>query len=599
MSALPKKRKIDQEGRKFNQEWTWRYFFIENASKCLCLVCRESLAAPKEYNVRRHYETKHARDFSALSDSERKTKSEDLKRKLLAEQSIFTKAKNTSEAATRASFQISRQIARSGRPFTDGDFIKECLMVASEEMCPDKKLVFQNLSLSRMTVQRRVHDIADDLSKQLEKSCSHFVYYSLALDESTDIKDTAQLLVFIRGVNENFEVTQELAELCSMHGRTTGEEISKEVKDVIEKLKLPWEKLAGVCTDGAPAMMGKRNGAVALLQEYSGVELKQYHCVLHQEALCAKVMKFDHVMKVVTSVVNFIRARGLKHRKFQEYLKEMESEHMDIPYHTEVRWLSRGNVLSRFVALKADIIAFLQEEGKHIPELEEEQWSWDLAFLSDISSHLNTLNTALQGKDHLISDMVSAIFAFQGKLRLFKLQLEGGSIVHFPICQKLFPTGENRKTAAATYAPQVENLLSEFQQRFKAFESEKSNYDLFRDPFSVAPEDTDPTLQLELIDLQCSPELKSMHRESQLLDFYRSLDRSKYGNLVDHALKLASLFGSTYVCEQTFSLMTLNKNRLRSSMTDMTLRDVLKTATSAMMPDIENLSAAKRCNVSH
>ncbi|KAM7302595.1 general transcription factor II-I repeat domain-containing protein 2-like [Ixodes scapularis] len=280
-------------------------------------------------------------------------------------------------------------------------------------------------------------------------------------------------------------------------------------------------------------------------------------------------MKFDHVMKVVTSVVNFIRARGLKHRKFQGYLKEMESEHMDIPYHTEVRWLSRGNVLSRFVALKADIIAFLQEEGKHIPELEEEQWSWDLAFLTDISSHLNTLNIALQGKYHLISDM------------------------------KLFPTGENRKTVAATYAPQVEYLLSEFQQRFKAFESEKSNYDLFRDPFSVAPEDTGPTLQLELIDLECSPELKSMHRESQLLDFYRSLDRSKYGNLVDHALKLASLFGSTYVCEQTFSLVTLNKNCLQSSMTDMTLRDVFKTVTGAMTPDIENLSAAKRCNVSH
>lgn len=70
-----------------------------------------------------------------------------------------------------------QQIAYSGCPFTDGDLIKECLLVASEEMCPDKKLIFQNLSLSRMTVKRREHDIADDLSKQLEKSCGHFVCY--------------------------------------------------------------------------------------------------------------------------------------------------------------------------------------------------------------------------------------------------------------------------------------------------------------------------------------------------------------------------------------------------------------------------------------
>lgn len=30
----------------FNHEWTYRYFFTENASKCICLVCRESLAVP-------------------------------------------------------------------------------------------------------------------------------------------------------------------------------------------------------------------------------------------------------------------------------------------------------------------------------------------------------------------------------------------------------------------------------------------------------------------------------------------------------------------------------------------------------------------------
>lgn len=41
-------------------------------------------------------------------------------------------------------------------------------------------------------------------------------------------------------------------------------------------------------------------------------------------------------------------------------------------------------------------------------------------------------------------------------------------------------------------------------------------------------------------------------------------------------LKLTSLFGSTYVWEQAFSLMTLNKNRLWSATTDITMRGALK-----------------------
>jgi hypothetical protein len=41
------------------------------------------------------------------------------------------------------------------------------------------------------------------------------------MDERTDSKDTAQLLIFIRGTDENFAIPEELAGLCSMKGHTT------------------------------------------------------------------------------------------------------------------------------------------------------------------------------------------------------------------------------------------------------------------------------------------------------------------------------------------------------------------------------------------
>ena len=55
---------------------------------------------------------------------------------------------------------------------------------------------------------RRVEVIAEDLSHQLYKMCKDFVWYSLALDESTDAQDTSQLMIFIHGINENFIVTR-------------------------------------------------------------------------------------------------------------------------------------------------------------------------------------------------------------------------------------------------------------------------------------------------------------------------------------------------------------------------------------------------------
>ena len=58
-------------------------------------------------------------------------------------------------------------------------------------MCPEKSATLSNVSLSRMTVQRRVDDIAGDIRHQLQIRASSFCHFSLALDESTDVSDTA------------------------------------------------------------------------------------------------------------------------------------------------------------------------------------------------------------------------------------------------------------------------------------------------------------------------------------------------------------------------------------------------------------------------
>ena len=67
MASAIKKTKLGCENRSFNNDWILKYLFISPnlpnlPSKPMCLLCNECVSAVKEYNVKRHFTTKHA-DF--------------------------------------------------------------------------------------------------------------------------------------------------------------------------------------------------------------------------------------------------------------------------------------------------------------------------------------------------------------------------------------------------------------------------------------------------------------------------------------------------------------------------------------------------------
>ena len=104
---------------------------------------------------------------------------------------------------------------------------------------------------------------------------------------------------------------------------------------------------------------------------------------------------------------------------------------------------------------------------------------------------------------------------------------------------------------------------------------------------------------MELIELLASSVYKSKGGESSLQDFYKCLNKERFQNLLNLAKQMFSLFGNTYICEQTFSVMNLNKNKQRSSLNDGHLKDILKISSSCIVPDYDVLVANKRCNISH
>lgn len=73
------------------------------------------------------------------------------------------------------------------------------------------------------------------------------------------------------------------------------------------------------------------------MEEEGVEEAIDLHCIIHQQALCRKCLKFDNVMSAVVKCINQIRSKGLKLQRFRTFLEEMKSEYGDMLYFTEAR----------------------------------------------------------------------------------------------------------------------------------------------------------------------------------------------------------------------------------------------------------------------
>ena len=183
------------------------------------------------------------------------------------------------------------------------------------------------------------------------------------------------------------------------------------------------DKLCGVATNGAPVIVGKHKSVVSLLKkemDARGIRrdrLVSFHCIVHQQSLGAKSVKFDHVVSVITDCINFIKKRDLNNRIFMQVLKDFDADYDDLLYFCAVCWTSCGNMLGRFHSLLPEI-EFRNLKKCPLTELEDENWLCNLVYMVDITKHLNDLNVQLQGPDQLLHSMFSKIKSFTSMLNL-------------------------------------------------------------------------------------------------------------------------------------------------------------------------------------
>ena len=524
------------------------------------------------------------------------------KANLRQQQTCFTKIEKENVASVTASYELSRMIAMSGKSYSE-DFVKQCLVKTVQIVCPEKAHLFQGISLTRNTGAERIDEMSGDLKQQLKAASSRFEHFSIAIDETVDITGIAQLAVFIRASDSEFNTYEELIELIPMHDTTTSQDIFEKLEQVRHDYGLDWSKLACLSTDSAANMVGRHNGVAAMLRtkienSHPDSSFAHFHCIIHQQNLCSKILKLDHVLSLVTETVNYIRGCALNHRQFSQLLKDMDNQFTDVPFYTEVRWLSCHKVLKRFYLLRQEIIMFLEMKGQNTDEIKDESWLQDLAFAADITAQLTDLNLKLQGKNKLITQLYDDIKCFITKLSSWKSQLSNENLFHFPKCKELKNTANTQSVLSfAKYDSHLE-LSKEFQERICDFLSFEHHFALFSAPFTFDVAKAEESLQMELLEMQSDSTLRAKYLEVGIPGFFSYLP-AKFKNFRKFATRIMAMFGSTYVCEQLFSFMKSTKTSQRTRLTDQHLSSLIKVGTAqTFQPDIPKIVIEKRCQAS-
>ena len=147
--------------------------------------------------------------------------------------------------------------------------------------------------------------------------------------------------------------------------------------------------------------------------------------MLHRHSLAAKPLpgKLKKVLSIAVSAVNCIRRNALNLRLFKAFCNEVGAKHSIRLYHTETRWLSRGRVFTHVFKLRKEIGMFLKPWGSSlVVHFESESFILSLANFSKIFTHLNDLNTSIQGKGINMITGREKISAFTRKLSSFNLE---------------------------------------------------------------------------------------------------------------------------------------------------------------------------------
>jgi hypothetical protein len=288
----------------------------------------------------------------------------------------------------------------------------------------------------------------------------------------------------------------------------------------------------------------------------------------------------------------------------------MGAEYELLLYCTDVRWLSRGQILKRLLESRAEVSFFLKEkENPLLEHVEGNYFIHGLAYLADIFNRMNEMNLSIQGPEVTITDATEKLQASLAKLSIWKTRVEADIIANLQMLEEvLYQNGcEIQNSLSISLKREICEHLETFQNSFKSY--------FYLDGIKVEPWIGNPFLSdincIENVDLAKDGHIDLRTENLQLEfnskcleEFWCSL-REAYPRIVNRAMEVLIPFATTYLSESGFSTLVTIKTKSRNrtiktkSRNRLDVQQDMRVALSNTTPQFNVLIQAKQQQPSH
>ena len=184
-------------------------------------------------------------------------------------------------------------------------------------------------------------------------------YVAVAIDESTDITTSENLIIYITYIHKG---RTHVSYVGLGHAPAVdAESIHHQLLEYLEDNGLDMSRVMCFCSDGASVMTGSQNGVGVRLQRSSNPFMLCIHCIAHRLALCCADTATDmdypeNEESTLNEVSAYFNRSGKRTSKLQALAKELKISQTKIVKSGKTRWLSRAGCVAVVIKLFSALV---------------------------------------------------------------------------------------------------------------------------------------------------------------------------------------------------------------------------------------------------